>query len=73
MINAEVRKQLNEDLTDPVRLIIFSHLSDIQASSNQENRNKANFVKYLVSKYLTNNVLINADAEYEEYLQKYGK
>lgn len=48
-----------------VKIVIMSHLSDIQANPTGEaNNTKLNFVKYLILGYNDTNELIDADFEF---------
>ncbi len=54
-----------------VKIVIMSHLSDIQANPiNDANNTKINFVKYLVLNYTNMNEVIDVDAVYEYFLKK---
>lgn len=61
----------------PVKLIMMSHLSDIQdvgdMLSREEVRDKLNFVKYLILNFPDTNVEIVAEDEYEKYEKKHKK
>jgi hypothetical protein len=58
-----------------VRLIIMSHLSDVQDWPNQpendQNNHKINFVKYLLMKYSNTNIEIDAEVEYNLFKEKH--
>jgi hypothetical protein len=61
----------------PVKMIMMSHLSDIQdmggAMPHAEVRDRLNFVKYLILNFPDNNVEIVAEDEYEKYEKKHKK
>ena len=58
-----------------VSMIIMSHLSDAQALNGSIKIGRIhihlNFVKYLVLKYPNTDVEIDADEEYNEFLEKH--
>lgn len=61
-----------------VRMIIMSHLSDIQQMMIMrgpllEANHKVNFLKYLVMKYPNTAVEIDADAEMVEFEKKFPR
>jgi hypothetical protein len=63
-------------LTLPAKMIIFSHLSDIQELVNLEGnptfiRNRINFVKYLLNEYPDVTVGIDPEKEYEKFINQY--
>ena len=67
-IRNEVRRSLNEAMTEKASLVIMSHLSDIQEmSSNTQVRDKINFVKFLLMKYSNVSTAIDADEEYQKF------
>ena len=53
-----------------LRLVIFSHLSDLQEkySGDKNTNNKINFVKFLLHKFM-NSTKINAGKEWHEFMQ----
>lgn len=66
-----VKKFENFELKIKVRIIMMSHLSDIQegfgSMDSNEFNNRVNFVKWLMNKYDDLNTEINADIEWEEF------
>ena len=57
----------------PVKLVIFSHLSDTQELARMEGNpvhqiNRINFAKFLISKYTDTSVEIDPDKEYLEFI-----
>ena len=61
-----------------VRLIIASHLSDVQEMSSNnmsvihkhDLRNRLNFCKYLLNKYADTTIEINAEEEYSAFVER---
>ena len=59
-----------------VKIVIFSHLSDVQEGfncaysweENNERNKRINFVKWLIQKYLDLEVEIDPDKDYKEFL-----
>lgn len=67
-VRKEVRRSLNEAMTEKASLVIMSHLSDVQEmSSNTQVRDKINFVKFLLMKYPNVSTAIDADEEYQKF------
>ncbi len=64
---------LNEARDVRIGMVLKSHLSDIQHSSDADTRNKIDFIKFLLDKYLTSRELIDPDAEFKEFEQKYKR
>jgi len=66
-----VKKFENFGLDIKVRMVIMSHLSDIQDAQNsmdsKELNNRINFVKSLIMKYHDTNTEINPNFEWEEF------
>ena len=62
-------------MLNSARLIIMSHLSDVQELSNDRRINgRINFAKYLISKYSKNLMVeIDPEADYEEFNKKFPK
>ena len=59
-------------MTVKAKIIILSHLSDIQIEMTMDADQSAlriAFVKYLILKHTDTNVEIDADAEYAEFLK----
>jgi hypothetical protein len=55
-----------------IRLIIMSHLSDLQANPTGElNNTKINFIKYLLLNYKDINIVIDADTVFNEFIKKH--
>lgn len=79
-IKEEIEKQtINELQMLPikVRLVVMSHLSDIQEMVNmrdtQEIRERINFVKYLILKHSNLNDEIIPDEEWQKFLERFSK
>jgi len=79
-IKEEIEKQtINELQMLPikVRLVVMSHLSDVQEMAStgdtQEIRQRINFVKYLIQKYNDLNTDIMPDDEWEQFLERFSK
>lgn len=53
-----------------VRLIIMSHLSDIQEGQVKNHSDRINFVKWLLLSYPNTNVEVDPDQEYTRYLKR---
>lgn len=52
-----------------VRMVMMSHLSDVQEFlNNPENRKKINFVKFLMLKYPNTDIEINPDEEWQKFI-----
>ncbi len=68
-----VLKEENEAYLVPLTTVMMSHLSDVQeVTSDKSTRNKINFVKYLLLKYVdTNRIEIDADKDYAEFIKKF--
>jgi len=66
-----VKKFENFGLESKVKMVIMSHLSDIQEGFNSMDsndlNNRINFVKSLLLKYDDTNTEINPDVEWEEF------
>ena len=69
VIRPLVRKVLKEGMTAQLSMVMMSHLSDI-SESDPKNRKRAEFVKYLIMKYVPNKE-IDPDQEWSEYTQKH--
>jgi hypothetical protein len=59
----------------PVRMVVFSHLSDAQElarlGGNPQNQiNRVNFAKHLLSKYYDTSIEINPDKEYQDFIDR---
>lgn len=57
-----------------VRIVMMSHLSDVQEGGNMPiawKSNRIDFVKYLMLKYTNTDVEIDADEEYKLFIEKY--
>lgn len=69
----------NSDFPLPlkVKMVMMSHLSDVQDTYGMmdanEARSKINFVKYLMMKYPNTDTEINADDEWALFLKKYPR
>lgn len=54
-----------------VKMVIMSHLSDVQHDpTNEFNNLKLNFVKYLLGAYTDTNEKIDVDEVYKHFLNK---
>jgi hypothetical protein len=67
----QVKKFENFGLETKARMVIMSHLSDIQDGFNSMDsndlNNRINFVKSLILKYDDTNTVINPEVEWEEF------
>jgi len=57
-----------------VRIVMMSHLSDVQEGGNMPiawKSNRIDFVKFLMLKYKDTDTEIDADAEYKLFIEKY--
>ena len=55
-----------------VKMIIFSHLSDVQENSNNKYNNvKLNFVKFLLQRHPDTGVKVDADYEWETFMKEH--
>lgn len=60
-----------------VKMIIISHLSDIEETEGlnltpkKEIRKRINFIKYLVMKFPNTNEIIDVDKEFDLFLEKH--
>ncbi len=55
-----------------VKMIIFSHLSDVQENPTSEfNRGKLNFVKFLLQRHPDTGVKVDADYEWTEFKKEH--
>ncbi len=55
-----------------VKMIIFSHLSDVQENPTSEfNRGKLNFVKFLLQRHPDTGVKVDADYEWETFQKEF--
>jgi hypothetical protein len=61
-------------MTTTVKMVIMSHLSDLQESQGHSGGDNAriNFCKYLLMKHPNTEKKIDADKEFEEFLKKNG-
>lgn len=58
-------------MKEKIKLILFSHLSDLYSASGKDAKIKIEFSKFLIAKYI-NNIDIDADKEFEEFKEKHG-
>ena len=67
----QIKKFENFGLEAKVKMVIMSHLSDIQDGFNymdsNDLNNRINFIKSLILKYDDTNTVINPEVEWEEF------
>lgn len=67
----QVKKFENFGLELKVRMVMMSHLSDIQEGFNSmdsnEFNNRVNFIKWLMNKYEDLNTLIDPEVDWDEF------
>lgn len=67
----QVKKFENFGLELKVKMVMMSHLSDIQEGFNSmdynEFNNRVNFVKWLMNKYEDLNTLIDPEVDWDEF------
>lgn len=67
----QIKKFENFGLETKVKMVIMSHLSDIQDGFNSMDsndlNNRINFIKSLILKYDDTNTVINPEVEWEEF------
>lgn len=60
------------DIQVKVKMVIMSHLSDVQDAPQNTGRNhiRINFVKYLILKFKDTDTLIDANEQYQLFLKQ---
>lgn len=72
-IKTLLQRHLNESREVKVSMVLYSHLSDLQELGNDETRDKINFIKFLLDKYMINKEYIDPDAEYKEFKEQHKR